>query len=444
MADLIEPRVLKGFRDLLPENELNRKEIIQKLENVFHNFGFMPIDTPVLEYAEVLLGKGGGETDKQVYRFLDNGKRDVALRFDLTVPFARYMAAHGKDLPIPFRRYHAAKVWRGENTQRGRYREFMQCDFDIVGIDTPTADFEIILLIKRCFEALGIHEITIEISHRGVFDRFIRSLDLADKQIAILRLVDKISKIGIEKVRQGLAEITSVKAVDEILNFISKENTFLDTITKMEKQAGGPAEDTQRLRQIFGLLSDVQVDGVVLNPAITRGLDYYTGLVCETFLTNIPEIGSVCSGGRYNDLASLYSKQQYPGVGASIGLDRLTAALVELGTVVENRSIPEVLIFNLDSALTAHYYRLATALRNSDISCEVYFEKRKLAQQFQYAEKKGIPVGLICGSDEYEHGTVSIKNLITRDSVEGLTHEQAIAKIREIASIRNMNSTNAI
>ena len=437
MGDLIEPRVLKGFRDLLPENELIRKEIIQKLENVFHKFGFVPIDTPVLEYAEVLLGKGGGETDKQVYRFLDKGKRDVALRFDLTVPFARYMAAHGRDLPIPFRRYHTAKVWRGENTQRGRYREFMQSDFDIVGIDIATADFEIILLIKRCFETLGIHDITIEISHRGIFNRFIRSLDFADKQTAILRLVDKIDKIGIEKVRQGLEEIMSEKAAEQILKFIKKENTFLDTIAKMEKQAGGPAEDSQRLRQINSLLSDLQIKGVVLNPAITRGLDYYTGLVCETFLTDFPEIGSVCSGGRYNDLASLYSTQQFPGVGASIGLDRLTAALAELGTAIECRPVPEVIIFNMDTELTAHYYRLATTLRNCDLSCEVYFEKRKLAQQFQYAEKKGIPFGLICGADEYEHGTVSIKNLITRDNFDGLTNEQAIAKIREIASYRH-------
>lgn len=436
MGDLIEPRVLKGFRDLLPENELIRKEIIQKLEGVFHKFGFVPIDTPVLEYAEVLLGKGGGETDKQVYRFLDNGKRDVALRFDLTVPFARYMAAHGRDLPIPFRRYHSAKVWRGENTQRGRYREFMQCDFDIVGVDAPTTDFEIILLIKRCFETLGIHDIRIEISHRGIFNRFIRSLDLAGEQTAILRLVDKMAKIGIEKVRQGLEEISSEEAAEQILKFIKKENTFIDTIAKMETQAGGPAEDSRRLRQIFSLLSDVQIEGVVLNPAITRGLDYYTGLVCETFLTDLPEIGSVCSGGRYNDLASLYSKQQFPGVGASIGLDRLTAALAELGTVIKSPSVPEVLIFNLDSALTAHYYRLATTIRNNDLSCEVYFEKRKLAQQFQYAEKKGIPFGLICGADEFEHGTVSIKNLITRDNFDGLTNEQAIAKIREIASIR--------
>jgi histidyl-tRNA synthetase len=432
MSDLITPRVLKGFRDFLPEDEIIRKQLESVLEGSFRSFGFQPIDTPALEYSEILLGKGGGETDKQVYRFNDHGSRDIALRFDLTVPFARFMAAHGREIPLPFKRYHIAKVWRGENTQRGRFREFKQCDFDIVGIDSVYADLEVLLLIAHCFSMLGISDITIEVSQRQVFNRFLENIDCAGVSADILRLVDKLAKIGQEKVEAGLGELVTSQNVAKILAYIKMESTFEETLRKAEDAAGGPAEDTERLSLIQRELKELGIDCVRFNPSITRGLDYYTGIVYETFLNSLPQIGSVCSGGRYNNLASLYTKQELPGVGASIGLDRLLVALEELGGLKNRLPLPQILVLMLDERLNAHYQRIARHLREQGLSVEVSFEKRKLAQQFQLAERKGIPLALICGEDERLAGTVNLKKLDTRESYDGLTLEAAAAKATEL------------
>jgi len=432
MPQLIEPRVLKGFRDFLPNQEIARKHIESALERSFRYFGFVPIDTPALEYAEILLGKGGGETDKQVYRFIDHGDRDIALRFDLTVPFARYMAAHGRELPLPFKRYHIAKVWRGENTQRGRYREFKQCDFDIVGIDSVHADLEIILLIEYCFSMLGIPDIAIEISQRQVFNRFLTRIGCDDRSADILRLVDKLSKIGPDKVRDGLEELLSPKDVDDILSYIRREATNQETLAKIEDLAGGPSVDTERLRTIQQQIDDLEVGCVVLNPSITRGLDYYTGIVYETFLGSLPEIGSVCSGGRYNNLASLYTKQELPGVGASIGLDRLIAGLEELHALETTTGQAQLFILMLDEKLNSHYQRLARRFRQEGLRVEVALEKRKLAQQFQLAERRGIPIAVICGEAEHASGTVNLRRLETRETFDGLSLEDAVKKAKAI------------
>ena len=314
MDKLIDPRVLKGFRDFLPAQQIERKRIQGILETTFESFGFVPIDTPVLEYTEVLLGKGGGETDKQIYRFTDHGGRDIALRYDLTVPFARFMAANLNQLYLPFKRYHISRVWRGENTQRGRYREFVQCDFDIVGTDSASADFEILLLMRKSFEAMGIDKVTIRLSNRGIFNRFLDRTGLRDQSVEILRIVDKLSKIGRDEVQRLLSELTSVKNARDILDYITAESGNSETLQKIESLAGGPAEDTERLKTIFKCMKEMDIEnGFVLDPSITRGLDYYTGIVYETFLDELPEIGSVCSGGRYNDLASLYTKEKFPG-----------------------------------------------------------------------------------------------------------------------------------
>ena len=435
MSDLIAPRVLKGFRDFQPESEIIRKRIESVLEKSFRSFGFLPIDTPALEYAEILLGKGGGETDKQVYRFNDHGNRDIALRFDLTVPFARFMAAHGRELPLPFKRYHIAKVWRGENTQMGRFREFKQCDFDIVGIDSVHADLEIILLIEQCFSMLGITDITIEVSQREVFNRFLDHIGCSEASANILRLVDKLTKIGKEQVENALVELVAERDAREILEYIKMESTFEETIKKAEDAAGGPAADTERLSLIRRQLQDLGVNCVRFNPSITRGLDYYTGIVYETFLDSLPQIGSVCSGGRYNNLASLYTKQELPGVGASIGLDRLIAALDELGTLEKTHMYPHVLVLMLDEKLNAHYQRLARSLRENGLSVEVVLEKRKLGQQLKLAERRGIPLAIICGEEEHSTNTVNLKKLDTRDSYDGLTIEAAAAKATELLNI---------
>ncbi len=419
MPDIIEPRVLKGFRDFLPRDETARRGLQEILERVFRASGYTPIDTPALEYAEVLLGKGGGETDKQSYRFRDNGGRDVALRFDLTVPFARFMAAHADELYLPFRRYHMAKVWRGENTQRGRFREFVQCDFDIVGVDSSSADAEILILIADALAALDIGGFTIRINHRGVFNRFLASLGAGGSSVAVLRLVDKLEKIGAEEVGRLLEAEIGAEAAAEVLEYVAAEGDFEAILSKLESLAGGPAEDSERLRGIWLDVKAAGIEGSVrLDPSITRGLDYYTGVVFETSLDALPDIGSVCSGGRYDELASLYTKKKLPGVGAAIGLDRLLAALDELGLAKGGQAYSRLVVLNIEEGLEPSLHAIARALRALGIESEVFPERRKIAQQFAYAERKGIPFALIAGKDELDRGVVQVKRLATRESLE--------------------------
>jgi len=447
MPDIIEPRVLKGFRDFLPEAEIERRSLMDVLERVFRSFGFVPIDTPVLEYAEILLGKGGGETDKQVYRFQDHGGRDVALRFDLTVPFARFMAEHVDELYLPFRRYHMAKVWRGENTQRGRYREFMQCDFDIVGVDSAQADADIVLLIRDAFEALEVGGFKIRINHRGLFNRFLEGLGLSDKAGFVLRTVDKQDKITKEEYAGLLeAELGAEKAA-RVLEYTKPEADFAATLAKLEGLAGGPGPDSERLRSIHAAFeasglalawadaASGQARGegetLVLDPGITRGLDYYTGVVFETRLDAMPEIGSVCGGGRYDELASLYTTRKLPGVGAAIGLDRLLAALETLGKAKKRSGYSEVLILCVEEELGSRYQEIAAVMRRAGLVTEVFPEKRKLAQQFTYAEKKGIAFAVILGGSESERGVISVKELATRATFEATGASEAATRIRE-------------
>lgn len=426
-SDIIKPRVLKGFRDTLPDSEIQRKHIISLLEKTFELYGFLPIDTPVLEYTEVLLGKGGGETDKQVYQFKDHGDRDVAMRFDLTVPFARYMAQHRTELYLPFKRYHIDKVWRGENTQRGRYREFMQCDFDIVGVDSLSADFEILLLMKTAVQAIDIGGFTVHLSNRELFNRFLVYLGIEKHSVEILRTIDKVGKIGEEKVLAILGEFIPEDLGSKILSFVRMEEDDFATLDKCRELSGGPSGESEYINKLFEQFRELGISEFYrFDPSITRGLDYYTGVVFETFLTDCPEIGSVCSGGRYNNLASLYTKEELPGVGASIGLDRILSALENAGAE-EDRGIPvTLLLLCLDESLFPHYHKLAEGFRREGIACEVYPTQRKLAQQFQFAEKKGIPFGLICGEDEYKNNTVNVKNLKTRESYDGISFDKAV------------------
>ncbi|HUX40965.1 MAG TPA: histidine--tRNA ligase [Rectinemataceae bacterium] len=447
MPDIIEPRVLKGFRDYLPEAEIERSALTDILEKVFRSFGFVPIDTPALEYAEILLGKGGGETDKQVYRFKDHGERDVALRFDLTVPFARFMAEHVDELYLPFRRYHMAKVWRGENTQRGRYREFMQCDFDIVGTDSAMADTDIVLLIRDAFEALGVGGFKIRINHRGLFNRFLAKLGIEAQSAFVLRTVDKKDKLDEGALLPLLAESIGEEKAALVLEYITPSGGFLETLAKLEGLAGGPGPDSERLRSIHEAFvasgialawndaatgnarSDAET--LVLDPGITRGLDYYTGVVFETRLDAMPEIGSVCGGGRYDELASLYTTKKLPGVGAAIGLDRLLTALESLGKTSGKMGYSDVLILFIEDEYASRYQQFAALLRRMGLVAEVFPEKKKLGLQFAYAEKKAIPFGLILGSSEDEKGVLTLKDLRNRDSLEVANISAAADAIRE-------------
>lgn len=431
MDTIIQPRILKGFRDFLPSAEIQRADLIQKITEVYQSFGFVPIDTPVLEYTEILLRKSNGETEKQVFRFEDNGGRDVAMRFDLTVPFARFTAEHKNELYFPFKRYHIAKVWRGEKPQAGRYREFVQCDIDTVGSDSAAADFEILSVMRSALAKIGVTDITIRMNHRGVFNRFLAKIGVSDRSEDILRSVDKLAKIGQEKVASELEEITgSTENTQAILKYIAGGKDFESTLELIENLAGGPAEDTKRLRELRGMMisSGIQ-DTYILDTSITRGLDYYTGVVYETFLNQLPSIGSVCSGGRYDNLAGLYMKEKVPGVGASIGLDRLIAGLEQLGLTGKKGSYLDAEIFCLDANLSIEYQKTAFKLRNKGINVEVFPDAKKMGQQYAVAEAKCIPWGILIKEEDARNGTLTLKNLLNREQFEGLTAEQAAEKI---------------
>lgn len=428
MESLIQPRILKGFRDFLPEAEITRSTLIEKLTDVFRSFGYVPIDTPVMEYSEILLRKSNGETEKQVFRFEDNGGRDVALRFDLTVPFARFTAEHKDELYFPFKRYHIAKVWRGEKPQAGRYREFIQCDFDCVGSDSASSDFEILSLMKAALQAIGVEDITIRMSHRGIFNQFLEKRNLTDKSEDILRTVDKLAKVGKEEVASQLESLTgSNTTAKEILEYITPADTFEQTLTHMEAMAGGESENTRRMREIYAMMEAAGIaSSFVLDPSITRGLDYYTGIVYETFLNELPGIGSVCSGGRYDNLAGLYMKEKVPGVGSSIGLDRLIAGLQQLNKLESRKSFIDAEIFCLDKDMMTEYHRLAQTLRQRGVRCEVFPDPKKLLAQYTVAEKKGIPFGITLKKEDVAGNTVTIKNLATREVFENISLDKAI------------------
>lgn len=428
MESLIQPRILKGFRDFLPEAEITRSTLIEKLTDVFRSFGYVPIDTPVMEYSEILLRKSNGETEKQVFRFEDNGGRDVALRFDLTVPFARFTAEHKDELYFPFKRYHIAKVWRGEKPQAGRYREFIQCDFDCVGSDSASSDFEILSLMKAALQAIGVEDITIRMSHRGIFNQFLEKRNLTDKSEDILRTVDKLAKVGKEEVTSQLeALIDSKTLAEEILEYITPADSFENTLTHMETMAGGESDNTRRMRDIYAMLEATGIaSSFVLDPSITRGLDYYTGIVYETFLNQLPSIGSVCSGGRYDNLAGLYMKEKVPGVGSSIGLDRLIAGLQQLNKLESRKSFIDAEIFCLDKDMMTEYHRLAQTLIQRGVRCEVFPDPKKLLAQYTVAEKKGIPFGITLKKEDVAGNTVTIKNLATREVFEHISLDKAI------------------
>jgi len=310
-----------------------------------------------------------------------------------------------------------AKVWRGENTQRGRFREFMQCDFDIVGTDSASADTDIILLIADAIAALDVGGFTIRVNHRGIFNRFLEVAGVREKSEAVLRLVDKVDKIGSGEVRRLLAAEIGEAIAENVLEFVKKEEGFEETLGKIEGLAGGPSADTMRLREIWRNVGEAGFPGtLVLDPSITRGLDYYTGVVFETNLDAMPEIGSVCSGGRYDELASLYTTKRLPGVGSSIGLDRLLAALDSLNKTKGHSGYTQILVLAIEDSLSPSYHRIARAFRAAGIAAEVFPEKRKLAQQFAYAERKGIPLAVILGTDEAAAENAQLRNLATREN----------------------------
>ena len=422
MPDRIQPRTLKGFRDYLPQTMLPREQIMDTARRVFRSFGFSPIDTPALEYLEILLGKGGAETDKQLYRFQDHGGRDVGLRFDLTVPLARFAAQHINELGTPFKRYHIAPVWRGENTQRGRYREFMQCDFDIIGAKNVAADVEIILVVRDLLAQIGFNQFTIRINNRSILNGLLQKTGLAGSSALILRALDKLQKIGADKVAEEMQAVAGATAdqSNTILELAQLTGSNENVLADLEKLGAGnelAESGIARLRDVVrisdavpNLRGKLQIDA-----SIARGLDYYTGTVLETTLDDLPGIGSICSGGRYDNLADLYTNQELPGIGASLGLDRLLAAMEELGKIPAAQTPAQVFIPYFDAAHLADYLHLAAELRAAGLNVEVYPEPAKLGKQLQYADRKSFRVAVIAGEREFAEGKWQLKHLTSAD-----------------------------
>jgi histidyl-tRNA synthetase len=422
-APPIQPRTLKGFRDFLPETMLPRERIMDIARRVFRSYGFSPIDTPALEYLDVLLGKGGAETDKQLYRFQDHGGRDVGMRFDLTVPLARFAAQHIGELGTPFKRYHIATVWRGENTQRGRYREFMQCDFDTIGTKSVAADAEMVLVVHDLLRAIGFERFTIRINNRLVLSGMLEAIGLESKSTEVLRALDKLAKIGADKVIEEIqqtagASADSAKRVVEMVQVTGANDAILDRLRPLVATSQRGKDGVDRLTELLTSVSaaGVSTERVRLDVSIARGLDYYTGTVLETTLDDLPTIGSVCSGGRYDNLAELYTNQQLPGIGASLGLDRLLAAMEELGMIDKTQTPAQVFIPYFDASRLGEYFKLAADLRSAGLAVEVYPEPAKLGKQLQYADRKGFRIAVIAGEREFLAGECQIKNLSNKES----------------------------
>jgi histidyl-tRNA synthetase len=424
MADIIDPRTLQGFRDYLPDKMIPRERMLEKTREVYRSYGYAPIDTPALEYAEILLGKISAEAEiqRQLYRFTDNGGRDVALRFDLTVPFARFAAMHIAEVGTPFKRYHMGPVWRGERPQAGRYREFWQCDFDTIGTESNASDIETGLVIDDLMRALGFERFEIRLNDRRVLKGVLEGMDLAEKAEALLRELDKLPKIGSEEVRRAMVENVQVKeqqAID-LLALFTLQGTNAEKLNAVRMKFPGMADVQNGVENLNELLTVAEKSGAdasrfMIDLAIARGLDYYTGTIYETFLLDLPKIGSVCSGGRYDNLAGLYTKQRLPGVGASLGLDRLLAAMEELKLLPQTATPAPVLVVQFTADRLGDYHKMARQLRVQGIGVDVFPEAKKVGQQLKYAEQRGFRVALIAGPDEFARGVWKIKDLARRE-----------------------------
>ncbi len=437
---LIEPRTLKGFRDYPPALMIPREEVLQTARSVYRAHGFAPMDTPALEYAEILTGKGGEESDRLIYRFRDQGDRDVALRFDLTVPFARFAALHIPKLGTPFKRYAMGPVWRGENTSHGRYREFWQCDFDTIGTTANAADIEVALVIHELLVTLGLERFEIRINNRLILNGLLEEAGLVHQSVAVLRALDKLPKVGMEAVLEEMAghgiPPQTARLVLEWASAKGETDEILDRLARAFPTNQTLNEGIRRLRELFLVVNTcgLPMERFRLDLAIARGLDYYTGTIYETFLLDLVGIGSICSGGRYDNLAGVFTQQKLPGVGASLGVDRLLTALEELDQVGKKETPAQILVTQFDSGSLGHYYRIASLLRKDGFSVEVFPEARKIGQQLQYAEKKGHRLAVIAGPEELSVGGWKLKNLFKRTECQFGEGELAQAAKRELDS----------
>ncbi len=435
----IEPRTLSGFMELLPNEQILFNQMKEKIQKTYEKFGFLPLDTPIIESAEVLLAKAGGETEKQIYRF-QKGDSDLALRFDLTVPLAKYVAKNYGSLSFPFRRYQIGKVYRGERAQKGRYREFYQCDIDIIGdgeLDLIN-DAEIPSIIYTLFRELGFEDFTIKINNRKILNGLFEGVNQKENATEILRIIDKIEKIGKEAVIEELRKLdVKEEQINSIMNFIEIEGISDEKLEKLENLGINNETYKKGVEELKAVIKNVRLFGVPeanfkVDLTIARGLDYYTGTVYETFLNNYRELGSVCSGGRYENLAEYYTDKSLPGVGISIGLTRLFYKLNELNIIkAEKKSISDILIIPITENLEEPI-KLATEIRKLGINTEIYLNDKKLKAKFKYADKLEIPYVIVIGDDEINSNKIKLKNMKTGEEKEINMEAAEIA-----ANIRN-------
>jgi histidyl-tRNA synthetase len=427
----IEPRTLKGFEDVLPARALRRAAMLRTLEDVFRAHGYGPIDTPSLEYAEILKGKGGDESDKQLFEFDDAGGRRVALRFDLTVPLARFVAEHQHELVFPFRRYAIGHVWRGERPQKGRLREFVQCDADLVGAVGPAADAEVLVLMASAYRALDVGLVVLRVNDRRILNGMLERLSPGASPTAVLRVLDKRDKQGADAVAAELAALgLSSDAAARLIAATQAKADDASTFQQLADAVRGSDVGEQGLAHLAAVRQLVLAAGVDpamlrVDPSIARGLDYYTGLVLEAQLAALPSIGSVGSGGRYDDLAGLYTNTRLPGVGCSVGVDRLLVALAELagGAAAASKSPSQVLLTHPGPEHLVPAFALAQALRDAGLRVEVYPEDKKHAAQMKYADRQGIRFALTRDADGSWHAKDLAQGATAQlaDTAEALT-----------------------
>ncbi len=434
--DKIEPRTLPGFMELLPNEQILFNEMKEKITKSYEKFGFLPIDTPIIEMSEVLLAKAGGETEKQIYRF-NKGDNDLSLRFDLTVPLAKYVAQNYNNLAFPFRRYQIGKVYRGERPQKGRFREFYQCDIDIIGDGKLNIvnDAQMPAVIYTTIKELGFNNFTICINNRKILNGLFKELNQEENSVEIMRIIDKIEKIGKENVIKCLEDMKVDKtAIDRIIEFIQIDGTTNEKLEKLEKLEVSEELFGQGLEELKQVVKYIRSFGVPdtnfkVDLSIARGLDYYTGTVYETFLNEYREIGSICSGGRYDNLAEYYTDKKLPGVGVSIGLTRLFYKLNELQAIeTSKKSISKVLVVSMVEDQTKAL-EIGKTLRNAGIETENYLEDKKIKAKFKYADKLQIPYVIVLGEDEIANNVVTLKNMQTGNQ-ETVKIEEVIEKIK--------------
>lgn len=428
----VTPRLLRGFKDYLPETMLSKQRMLDDIARVFESFGFGPLVTPAIEYADILMGKYGDEGDKLLYRFRDNGDRDVALRYDLTVPLSRVVAMNGQLLK-PFKRYQIAPVWRAEKPGRGRFREFMQCDIDIVGAHDMMADAECLLVGARALQSIGVNDFVIRINNRKLLTALLKKYDISEGEpaLGVLRTLDKLPKIGTQKTQALLSTENGLEedAIEGIFAFLELEPSQLASFFSDDDigQLGA-----QEIETVLSLAEDMGIAHLVeVDLSIARGLDYYTGTIYETFLTNVDNFGAIMSGGRYDELLDVYGKERVPSVGISLGIDRLFSALVESKQIELQASPTQVLVTVFNESLRSESYAIANTLREAGYATEIYPGIPRMKKQLQYANRKQVSYVIFIGTDEARDGIIKLKNMDTGEE-HTVQKEELITRLTQL------------